>query len=203
MPPSAITGTPSAAATLATSWTAVICGTPTPATTRVVQIEPGPMPTLTASAPASISARAASAVAMLPATTSTGTASLIRRTISITPAEWPCAVSTTITSTPAATSASTRSSASGPTPTAAPTRSRPCSSFVASGYWIVFWMSLTVIRPRSRRRRRPPAASRSCAVQDLLGLVERRADRHGDEVARVMSAETGWSTSSRSGGRGW
>ena len=31
---------------------AVICGTPTPATTRVVQIEPGPMPTLTASAPA-------------------------------------------------------------------------------------------------------------------------------------------------------
>ena len=35
---------------------AVSCGTPTPATMRVVQIEPGPMPTLTASAPASISA---------------------------------------------------------------------------------------------------------------------------------------------------
>ena len=31
--------------------TAVICGTPTPATMRVVQIEPGPMPTLTPSAP--------------------------------------------------------------------------------------------------------------------------------------------------------
>ena len=30
---------------------AVICGTPAPATTRVVQIEPGPMPTFTASAP--------------------------------------------------------------------------------------------------------------------------------------------------------
>ena len=43
----------SAAAT-AQSWIAVICGTPTPATTRVVQIEPGPMPTLTPSAPASI-----------------------------------------------------------------------------------------------------------------------------------------------------
>ena len=48
---------------------AVSCGTPTPATMRVVQIEPGPMPTLTASAPASISARAPSAVAMLPAMT--------------------------------------------------------------------------------------------------------------------------------------
>jgi hypothetical protein len=50
---------------------AVSCGTPTPATTRVVQIDPGPMPTLTQSAPASISARAASAVATLPATTCT------------------------------------------------------------------------------------------------------------------------------------
>jgi hypothetical protein len=49
---------------------AVSCGTPTPATMRVVQIEPGPMPTLTASAPASISAWA-SAVATLPATTCT------------------------------------------------------------------------------------------------------------------------------------
>ena len=39
---------------------AVSCGTPTPATMRVVQIEPGPMPTLTASAPASISALAPS-----------------------------------------------------------------------------------------------------------------------------------------------
>ena len=34
----------------------MICGAPTPATTRVVQIEPGPTPTLTASAPASTSA---------------------------------------------------------------------------------------------------------------------------------------------------
>ncbi len=45
---------------------AVSCGTPTPATMRVVQIEPGPMPTLIASAPASISALAPSAVATLP-----------------------------------------------------------------------------------------------------------------------------------------
>ena len=67
IPPSAITGTPYGAAALAQSSTAVICGTPTPATTRVVQIEPGPIPTLTASAPASISATVASAVATLPA----------------------------------------------------------------------------------------------------------------------------------------
>ena len=47
------------------------CGTPTPATMRVVQIEPGPMPTLIASAPASISASAPSRVATLPAMTET------------------------------------------------------------------------------------------------------------------------------------
>jgi hypothetical protein len=70
MPPSAITGVPSPAAA-AQSMIAVSCGTPTPATMRVVQIEPGPMPTFTASAPASISARVASAVATLPAITCT------------------------------------------------------------------------------------------------------------------------------------
>ena len=46
---------------------AVIWGTPMPATTRVVQMEPGPMPTFTQSAPASIRALVASAVATLPA----------------------------------------------------------------------------------------------------------------------------------------
>src|ERR1700684_706104 len=56
MPPSAITGTPAGPAARAASYTAVICGTPTPATTLVVQIVPGPTPTLTASAPASIRA---------------------------------------------------------------------------------------------------------------------------------------------------
>src|SRR5512134_1985177 len=69
-PPSEITGTPCAAAARAHSSTAVICGTPTPATTRVVQIEPGPTPHFTASTPALQSASAASKVATLPATTS-------------------------------------------------------------------------------------------------------------------------------------
>ena len=60
IPPSAMTGTPEPLAARAASATAVSCGTPTPATMRVVQMLPGPMPTLMASAPASIRARAAS-----------------------------------------------------------------------------------------------------------------------------------------------
>ena len=60
MPPSAITGTSAFFAASTASMIAVSCGTPTPATIRVVQIEPGPMPTLIASAPASISACAPS-----------------------------------------------------------------------------------------------------------------------------------------------
>ena len=79
MPPSAITGTPLLAAAAAAAMIAVSCGTPTPATIRVVQIEPGPMPTLIASAPASISALAASAVATLPATTWTELDSVFTR----------------------------------------------------------------------------------------------------------------------------
>jgi hypothetical protein len=42
MPPSAMTGVPVFAAASAESMIAVSCGTPTPATMRVVQIEPGP-----------------------------------------------------------------------------------------------------------------------------------------------------------------
>src|SRR5690606_13072971 len=42
MPPSAITGMPLSAAASAASMMAVSCGVPTPATMRVVQMEPGP-----------------------------------------------------------------------------------------------------------------------------------------------------------------
>src|SRR5215204_82025 len=66
-PPSAITGTPVPLAASTQSLIAVICGTPAPVTTRVVQIEPGPIPTLTASTPESINIRVASAVATFPA----------------------------------------------------------------------------------------------------------------------------------------
>ena len=45
------------------------CGTPTPATTLVVQIDPGPIPTLSESAPALIRSFAASEVAIFPTMT--------------------------------------------------------------------------------------------------------------------------------------
>ena len=143
-----MTGTPLRAA-LAASMIAVSCGTPTPATIRVVQIEPGPMPTLIASAPASTSAFAASAVATLPATTWTELDSALhpldrrarRRVL------WPCAVSMTMQSQPASISASERAKPASPTVVAAATRSRPSPSLVASGAATDFSMSLTVIRP--------------------------------------------------------
>ena len=69
MPPSAIAGTPCSRQAAAVSSTAENCGTPTPATTRVVQMLPGPMPILIESAPASINASAPSGVATLPAIT--------------------------------------------------------------------------------------------------------------------------------------
>ena len=70
-PPSPISGTPAGRQARAALWIAVTCGTPTPATTRVVQIEPGPTPTLTPSAPASTRALAPAYVATLPPTMST------------------------------------------------------------------------------------------------------------------------------------
>ena len=51
--PVTIKGTPVPFKALATSYTADNWGTPTPAMTRVVQMEPGPIPTFTPSAPAS------------------------------------------------------------------------------------------------------------------------------------------------------
>ncbi len=69
--------------------------------------------------------------------------------VSSTPFEWPCAVSTTTTSTPASRNAPTRSSVSGEVPTAAPTRRRPDGSLQARGNSVAFWKSFTVIMPRS------------------------------------------------------
>ncbi len=59
-PPSEIRGTPVPFVAREQAPTAVTCGTPTPETTRVVQIEPGPMPTLMPSTPRAIRSRAAS-----------------------------------------------------------------------------------------------------------------------------------------------
>ena len=65
--------------------------------------------------------------------------------------EWPCAVSTTMASTCAATSASARSIVSLAIPTAAATRRRPSESLHALGYFTIFWMSLTVMSPFNRK----------------------------------------------------
>ena len=70
-PPSAQTWRPSSAAAVAHSSTAENCGRPTPVIIRVVHIAPGPTPTLTMSAPASISSRVPSADTTLPATIGT------------------------------------------------------------------------------------------------------------------------------------
>ncbi len=66
--------------------TAVNCGTPTPVTTRVVQIDPGPTPTFTASTPRATSAAAPAVVATFPATSCTsGNASRTRAVACSTP----------------------------------------------------------------------------------------------------------------------
>ena len=104
----------------------MIWGTPIPATTRVVQDAPGPIPTLTASAPAATRSRAPSAVATFPPITSRpGNSCLMRLTASSTFREWPWALSRVTTSTLASWSPATRSMRSPETPIAAPTRSRP------------------------------------------------------------------------------
>src|SRR5256885_2256287 len=92
MPPSAITGMSPCPAPRTPSTIAVICGTPTPVTTRVVQIDPGPTTTFTASTPRSTNARAPASVATLPPTScASGCASRRQATVLSTPSEWRCA----------------------------------------------------------------------------------------------------------------
>ncbi len=108
------------------------------------------MPTFTAFAPALASARAPSAVATLPATISAlGKVLRISATASSTNLEWPCAVSTQITSHPACSSEATRACRSELVLTAAPTRKRPRSSLAAYGCCCAFSMSLMVMSPRN------------------------------------------------------
>src|SRR6185369_8335835 len=151
MPPSPMTGTTAWRQTSAASMIAETWGTPTPATTRVVQMDPGPTPTFTASAPASTIAWAPARVATLPPMTSTsGTSAFRRATMSSTLRLWPWAESTTRASTPASTRARARLYDSSPTPTAPATRSRPAGSFVEWGYCTLLAKSFTVISPTSR-----------------------------------------------------
>ncbi len=74
----------------------------------------------------------------------------MRLTVSSTPFEWPCAVSTTTTSHSASMSAIARRNPSSPTLVAAATRRRPRSSLQALGYFCAFSMSFTVMGPTQR-----------------------------------------------------
>ena len=85
----------------------------------------------------------------------------------MTRSECPCAVSTSNTSTLAFTSSSARSMKSPVTPSAAPTRSLPCSSFAACGYLMRFWMSLTVMSPF---RRNASSTTRSFSTRCLCRI---------------------------------
>ena len=148
IPPSEMTGIFFFAATFTHSATAEICGTPTPLTTRVVQIEPGPIPTFTASTPALISAAVPSAVATLPPMTCNfGKDFLILRMVLSTFSEWPCALSITSTSSPTRTKSSICCSGFWVTPSAAPTNNRPLESLAALGNRPAFSMSFMVINP--------------------------------------------------------
>ncbi len=206
MPPSAMSGTSVSRQARAHSWMAVICGTPAPVTTRVVQIEPGPMPTLTASTPRAMRSRAPSYVATLPAMSGTsGWRSLMRATAAMTFSLWPWEESRHSTSTLAATRASHRASRSPPAPTAAPTRSRPSESLQAPGYSWAFWMSLTVISPlrvpsssttRSFSMRCWWSSALACSRVVPTGAVMR--------FSLVMKSAIGRSRSRcRTAGRGW
>ena len=161
---------------------AVSCGTPTPATMRVVQIEPGPMPTLTASAPASISALVPSAVATLPAITCTRLdCFLMRVTASSTRLEWPCAVSTTTRSTPASISA--LGAVQAVLADAGRRRDPQAALLVLAGVGILLGLLDVLDRDQADaadRRRRPPAASRcgadaaaACASSRLTPSLHR------------------------------
>ena len=143
------------------------------------------MPTFTASTPRSISASVASAVATLPATMSTsGNSRRMRRDH----VEHALRVAVRRVDDEHVhvrgdqrLGALHRVAARRRSPRR--TRSRPSESLQAFGYLTAFWMSLTVIRPFSRKSLIDDQQLLDLVlVQDLARVLERRADRHGDEV---------------------
>ena len=176
MPPSAMMGTSRPSSARAASSTAVSCAIPAPLTTRVVQIAPGPVPTLTASAPRSATALAPSKVPTLPITRSTpGKRSRTAPAAFMAPAEWAWAPSTTSASTPARTSSAARSRASPPAPIAAATRSRPSASLQARGWRMRFSRFFTGMRPWRRPSSvmgTPETWKRATTSRDPPGVAE-------------------------------
>ena len=114
----------------------------------VVQLEPAPMPIFTQSAPAFIKSSVASGVATFPAIKSKfGNSFFTSLTNFKTNSEWPCAVSTTIASTPTFMSALILSCQSSLTLMAAATLNLPFLSLVEKGNSSFLVKSLTVIKP--------------------------------------------------------
>ena len=101
-PPSAQTCLPSSRAAAAHSSTAENCGRPTPVIIRVVHMAPGPTPTLTMSAPASMRSRVPVGRHDVAGDDRHGRRRARGRPRSASSIRcwWPCAVSTTSTSTP-------------------------------------------------------------------------------------------------------
>ena len=111
-------------------------------------MDPGPIPTFTASAPLATKYKAASGVAIFPTTTSnSGNFSFTCFKTVTTPCECPWAVSIITASTPAFTKAVALSRTSAVTPKAAATRKRPNLSLLAFGFCANFVISLKVINP--------------------------------------------------------
>src|ERR1039458_5589887 len=160
MPPSAQTCAPSFRACAAHSRTALNWGRPTPVIIRVVHIAPGPTPTFTMSAPAATRSATPAAVTTFPA--ATGTSGLTPRTARsalIMFSWWPCAVSTTRTSTPASSSSLALAATSPLMPRAAPMRSRPRAS-VAGSYRVARSAPVRVRMPTQRPSASTTGASR-------------------------------------------
>ena len=147
IPPSEIMGILALLVTFAISNKAVNWGTPTPATTLVVQIDPGPIPTLIASAPNLIKSLAASGVAIFPTTIGVWIFFLICLKASKTNDEWPWAVSINKTSTPTLSRSIALLKSISFVPMAAPTNNWPFLSLTEWGNFSPLWISLTVIRP--------------------------------------------------------
>ncbi len=191
MPPSAISGTPLPSSAFATLATALICGTPTPATTRVVQMEPGPMPTFTPSAPACTRSRAASPVTMLPPITcSSGHCVLMRGHGFEHPARVAVrGVDDHHVGRPLRAARRRGRACPAPYPLPRATRRRPFSSLLARGKSVAFWKSFTVIMPfRFELLVDHQDLLDAVLVQQAQHLILRRVFAHGDEAAPAASS---------------
>jgi hypothetical protein len=169
MPPSAMMGIPASRAASAHSITADNCGTPEPATIRVIQIEPGTHTHFDRITPASINRFVPSAVATFPPMiwaweNACGYFDHIDLKIANRREQYPQRCSPRLL----ARAASTRRISLSRTPTAAPTIKRPRESLVAFGYCVIFIISFKVTSPVPRGHSHPPAEVSQCGARAII-----------------------------------